>query len=132
FTVRSGVRSSPRSARAILMARAVVPAATKRAVVRGESTSHQPSIGLVLGGGGARGLAHVLMLEVFDELGIKPSIIAGTSIGAIFGAAYASGFTAAEIRAHTEELLTRRLDLVRGLVAARALNLRQWWNLLAA
>ena len=43
----------------------------------------RPSIALALGGGGARGLAHILMLEVFDELGLKPTVIAGTSIGAI-------------------------------------------------
>ena len=35
-----------------------------------------PSIGLALGGGGARGLAHILMLEVFDELGLRPKVIA--------------------------------------------------------
>ena len=52
----------------------------------------RPSIALALGGGGARGLAHILMLEVFDELGLKPKVIAATSIGAFFGAAYASGF----------------------------------------
>ena len=46
-----------------------------------------PSIALALGGGGARGLAHILMLEVFEELGLRPRIIAGTSIGAVFGAA---------------------------------------------
>ncbi|HEY5831765.1 MAG TPA: patatin-like phospholipase family protein, partial [Hyphomicrobiaceae bacterium] len=44
----------------------------------------RPTIALALGGGGARGLAHILMLEVFDELGIKPTVIAGTSIGAVF------------------------------------------------
>jgi NTE family protein len=48
---------------------------------------------------GARGIAHILMLEVFDELGLRPKIIAGTSIGAIFGAAYASGLSAKLIRA---------------------------------
>ncbi len=96
------------------------------------ATHRQPSIGLVLGGGGARGLAHILMLEVFDELGIKPSIIAGTSIGAIFGAAYASGLSALEIHEHTEEALTRRFDLVRGLIAARAQGPGRLWDLLAA
>ena len=61
----------------------------------------RPSIALALGGGGARGLAHILMLEVFDELGLKPKVIAGTSIGAVFGAAYASGLSAAaDPRAH--------------------------------
>ena len=78
----------------------------------------QPRIGLALGGGGARGLAHILMLEAFDELGIKPSIVAGTSIGAIFGAAYASGLPAAYIRAHTEEILGQRLYLLRATVEA--------------
>jgi NTE family protein len=79
-----------------------------------------PKIGLALGGGGARGLAHILMLEVFDELGIKPSFIVGTSIGAVYGAAYASGLSAKYIRAHTEEVLSQRLGLVRQLVGARA------------
>jgi len=97
-----------------------------RAVVR------QPTIGLVLGGGGARGLAHILMLEVFDELGIKPKIIAGTSIGAIFGAVYASGLSAAEIRAHTEEALTKRFELVRSLIASRAQRRAGFWNLFSA
>ena len=80
----------------------------------------QPSIGLALGGGGARGLAHILMLEVFDELGLKPKVIAGTSIGAIFGAAYASGLSAKEIRAQCEVILGERLGLFRELMAARA------------
>jgi NTE family protein len=80
----------------------------------------RPSIALALGGGGARGLAHILMLEVFDELGLKPKIIAGTSIGALFGAAYASGLPAALIRAHAEQILSQRLDIARLLFAARA------------
>lgn len=87
-----------------------------------------PSIGLVLGGGGARGLAHILMLEVFDELGIKPKIIAGTSIGAIYGAAYAAGLSARDIRAHTEETLTKRFGLVRDLFAARVQGSGRFWN----
>ena len=82
-----------------------------------------PSIALALGGGGARGIAHISMLEAFDELGVKPKIIAGTSIGAIFGAAYASGLSAKEIRAHAEEVLTVRFDLMRELFAARARGL---------
>ena len=56
-----------------------------------------PRIGLALGGGAARGLAHIPMLEVFDEMGIKPSVIAGCSFGALVGAAYASGIPAKEI-----------------------------------
>lgn len=82
--------------------------------------NHGPTIALALGGGGARGLAHIPMLEAFDELGIRPKVIAGTSIGALFGAAYASGMRAAEIRAHTEEVLSQRFELVRELFRARA------------
>lgn len=48
-------------------------------------------IGLALGGGGVRGFAHVLVLKALDDLGLKPSIIAGTSMGAIVGSMYASG-----------------------------------------
>lgn len=87
---------------------------------RPEASARGPTIALALGGGGARGLAHILMLEAFDELGVKPKIIAGTSIGAVFGAAYASGMRAIEIRAHTEEVLGQRFDLVRELFRARA------------
>jgi NTE family protein len=84
------------------------------------SVPHRPSIALALGGGGARGLAHILILEAFDELGIRPAYITGTSIGAMYGAAYAAGLSAAFIRAHTEEVLGQRLDLARNLIAARS------------
>lgn len=56
-----------------------------------------PRIGLALGGGGAKGLAHVLMLEVFDELGVAPHRIAGTRIGAVMGTFYASGMNGTAI-----------------------------------
>lgn len=92
--------------------------------------TRRPSIGLALGGGGARGIAHILMLEVLDELAIKPSVIVGTSIGAIYGAAYAAGLPASLIRAHTEETLSGRLDLVRQLVSARAPAIGRLFNLL--
>ena len=44
---------------------------------------------LALGGGGARGLAHIPVLEALDEIGARPKAVAGTSIGALVGAAYA-------------------------------------------
>jgi len=68
-------------------------------------------IGLVLGGGGARGLAHIPVLEAFDDLGLKPCCIAGTSIGALIGAAYAAGLSGAEIREHIIALLATRREL---------------------
>jgi NTE family protein len=70
------------------------------------------------------------MLEAMDELGIEPSIIVGTSIGAIYGAAYAAGLDARLIRAHTEETLSGRLDLVRQLVSSRASVASRLFNLL--
>ena len=86
-----------------------------------------PSIGLALGGGSARGLAHVLMLEAFDELGLKPAAIAGTSIGAMIGGLYAAGLSALEIRAFTEELLAKRTEIFRRL-AKSSDGLRNLWN----
>jgi NTE family protein len=94
-------------------------------------TASRPSIALALGGGGARGLAHIQILEAFDELGVRPTIIAGTSIGAVFAASYASGLSGRQIRAHAYEVLRKRLDLVRDLFAARARAPRGIWSALA-
>lgn len=55
-------------------------------------------IGLALGGGGALGMAHIGVLEVLEEHGIHIDYIAGTSMGAIVGSAYASGITPKEMR----------------------------------
>ena len=60
-----------------------------------------PTVAIALGGGGARGLAHIHAIEVLDELGIRPVLISGASIGAVLGAAMAAGMTGREIRAHT-------------------------------
>lgn len=57
-----------------------------------------PRVGIALGAGGAKGLAHIPMLETLDELGIKPHCISGSSFGAVIGALYASGLTGLEIR----------------------------------
>jgi NTE family protein len=62
-------------------------------------------IGLVLGGGGARGFAHVGVLKVLEEMKIYPDYIVGTSIGSIIGALYSCGYTAAEI-----EVLARTIN----------------------
>ena len=54
-------------------------------------------IGLVLSGGGAKGLAHIGALKVIEEAGVKIDYIGGTSMGAIIGALYASGYTADQL-----------------------------------
>lgn len=56
-----------------------------------------PKIGLSLAGGGAKGFAHVGVLKVLDSLGVKVDYIAGTSMGAIVGGLYASGYTGKDI-----------------------------------
>lgn len=63
-------------------------------------------LGLALGGGGARGLVHIEVLRVLDEYGIRPAVISGASIGAIFGALYCSGHSGGEIRQYVDRHLS--------------------------
>lgn len=60
-------------------------------------TDKEPKVGLVLSGGGAKGMAHIGALKVIEESGITIDYIGGTSMGAIVGALYASGYTANEL-----------------------------------
>lgn len=57
----------------------------------------RPKVGLVLSGGGAKGLAHIGVLKVIDSLGIQVDYIGGTSMGAVVGGLYASGYTANQL-----------------------------------
>ena len=69
------------------------------------ATSAHPKIGLALGGGGAKGLAHIPMLQTLDRFGIRPHAIAGTSIGAIMGTLYAAGISGDRIHEGITELV---------------------------
>ncbi|MEM9148748.1 MAG: patatin-like phospholipase family protein [Pseudomonadota bacterium] len=60
-------------------------------------TSERPRIGLVLGGGGAAGVAHVGVIQALEALGIRPDVVAGTSMGAIVGGLYAAGLNPVEL-----------------------------------
>ena len=62
------------------------------------ATHSKPKIGLALGGGFARGMAHIGVLKVFEEEKIPIDFVAGTSIGAAIGAAYCSGVSARELQ----------------------------------
>ena len=62
-----------------------------------ESGKDSLKVGLVLSGGGAKGLAHIGVLKVIEEAGVKIDYIGGTSMGAIVGALYASGYSASEL-----------------------------------
>ena len=62
-----------------------------------DTKKHDVKVGLVLSGGGAKGLAHIGALKVIDSLGIKIDYVAGTSMGAIIGALYASGYSGKQL-----------------------------------
>jgi len=70
------------------------------------------SVGIAFGAGGARGIAHILMIEALEELNVKPSIISGSSIGAVVGAFYAAGFSAKEMRGILDQLVNPKSDSV--------------------
>jgi NTE family protein len=76
-------------------------------------------IALALGSGGARGLAHVAVLEALDEIGVKPVAIAGVSAGALIGSAYAAGMSGKDIRRYILDLVHDRGEVFRRLLAAR-------------
>jgi len=75
---------------------------------------------LALGGGGARGLAHIAVLEALDELHVKPVAIAGTSIGAAIGAAFGAGMSGRAIRRYVIARAHNRADVFARLMGARA------------
>lgn len=67
-----------------------------------------PTFALALGGGGARGICHINIVEALDELGIRPTAIAGSSIGSIIGAGMAAGMSGRDIREYTLELMGKK------------------------
>lgn len=69
------------------------------------ASSSTPTVAIAFGGGGARGIAHIHIIETLDAMGITPVAISGSSIGAIMGASMASGLSGEEIRAHTLETI---------------------------
>lgn len=84
-------------------------AQTAAAAPAAAASAARPRIGLVLSGGGARGLAHVGVLKVLERERVPIDVIAGTSMGAIIGGLYASGMSAAQLEA---ELLKVNWDAV--------------------
>ncbi|HZY68066.1 MAG TPA: patatin-like phospholipase family protein [Devosia sp.] len=82
-----------------------------------------PRIGVALGGGSARGLTHIPFIEAMDELGLKPSVIAGTSIGALIGAGWANGMSGKELREHSLSVLGTMRIIAARLWGAQIRNL---------
>jgi len=89
----------------------------------GPAAADRPSIGLALGGGGARGFAHLKVIEAFDEIGLTPAAIAGTSIGALIGAARASGISGREATERARALIGSRRRAIRQLLTSRPAGL---------
>ncbi len=88
----------------------------------------EPRVGIALGAGGAKGVAHIPMLEALDELGITPHCIAGCSIGAVMGALYASGLSAREIRDTVSNFTYMSSDTMRSVLSDRKIN--RWIGLI--
>ena len=84
---------------------------------------------LALGAGGARGLAHIAIVESLDEMGVAPVAIAGSSIGAVIGAGYAAGLAGRAMRRHLIPLAHNRAEVMRRVMACRAVA---WSELLSA
>jgi len=87
-----------------------------------------PKVGIALGAGGAKGVAHVPMLEALDELGVTPHRVAGCSIGAVMGALYCSGLSGRDIRDKLERLAVTRSDTVREVFADKKLG--RWMSMI--
>lgn len=69
-------------------------------------------IGIAFGSGGSRGIAHILMVEALEELGLKASVVSGSSIGAIGAAFYAAGIDSKEMREILDELIHPKSDSI--------------------
>lgn len=82
-------------------------------------------LGLALGGGGVRGFAHIGVLELLDDMGLRPSVIAGTSMGAVIGALYAAGLSGKGLRALAREYSIQDGDTLRDVMRKRS-HLAAW------
>ena len=78
----------------IVIVALILPAFTA-AVFAGDVQQERPKIGIAFSGGGAKGLAHIGMLKVFEEEGLQAEIVTGTSMGSIIGGLYAMGYSPA-------------------------------------
>ncbi len=88
-----------------MMKNLLVALATALLFTNATHTQTRPKIGVVLSGGGAKGLAHIGILKAIDSAGLKVDYITGTSMGSIIGALYAAGY-----RADTIEKITQNID----------------------
>jgi NTE family protein len=107
--------------------------ATKK-IEHNDSTpvTKRPKVGLVLSGGGAKGMAHIGILKKLEEVGIYPDYITGTSMGSIIGALYSIGYSIDELEAFAKE--TKWLELMTNSLDSKLISIKQkddygWWPL---
>jgi NTE family protein len=93
-------------------------------------TAATPKVGIALGSGGAKGIAHIPMLEALDELGVTPHRIAGSSIGAIIGSLYASGLSARELKDKVAHLAITKKDTLHSVLTDRKIG--KWMEMIDA
>jgi NTE family protein len=86
------------------------------------------TVGVAFGGGGAKGLAHIAVMEVLDDLGVDVVAVSGTSIGAIMGTLYASGMSGKIVREAVDEILDTPDSLKEAIHAKRTFG---WLDLLS-
>jgi len=94
----------PDGATGAAVAPPLAPASTASAPVAPVVRKTPPRIALALGGGAARGFAHVGVIQVLEEAGIKPAMVAGTSAGSLVAAIYASGKNGAQLQQVAESM----------------------------
>ena len=85
-----------------------------------QPVAQHPRIALVLGSGGPRGFAHIGVLKVLEEIGVRPDLIVGSSVGAMVGALYAGGYDARRLETLALDLNMLRLYEVRQLLGKPA------------
>ena len=95
---------------AVSHARSVTPEADSIAIRQmrrrmAKIRRHRPTVALVLSGGGAKGAAHIGVIERIEELGIPVDMVLGTSMGGLVGGLYALGYTSAEM-----DTIVRNID----------------------
>src|SRR6478609_53852 len=86
-------------------------------IVNAQQNATRPKIGVTLSGGGAKGMAHIGILQAIDSAGLKVDYITGTSMGSIIGGLYAAGYSA-----DTIETIARDMDW--GVVLSPAPNIK--------
>ena len=95
-----------------------------------EKTETWPKVGIALGAGGAKGIAHITILEALDDLGITPYRVAGSSIGAVIGSLYASGMSAQKIKDKVAQLVITKKDNFKSVLSDRKIG--KWMEMIDA